>query len=184
LTAGLPVRGLAFMPNGEKLITAVADGRCIPWDLGGPQPLGADEWRTWLEAATAMRLDGDVLVPLAHPEYDARVIAARALPTPLTLARGPQWQWHAEEAASALLAGQLNSARWHLDRWVVLEPAAWLPLARRAEISTLENDTAGASVDIKRAEQLCPDDGLTVWLRHQEVVARLTGRNVAATKHP
>jgi WD40 repeat protein len=184
LTAGVPVRGMAFSPDGMKLITAVADGRCIPWDLGGPQPLGPVEWRTWLEAATGMRLDGDLLIPLTHVEYQIQLGAAQALPTPLTLPREPRWQWHAEEAASAFLAGQLNSARWHLDRWVALEPSAWLPLARRAELAALENDISGMRADIEQARRLCPDNGVDVWLRHLAVVSRLTGQNMQALDAP
>ncbi|HVS37530.1 MAG TPA: protein kinase [Gemmataceae bacterium] len=172
LTHALPLLGLTFSPDGGELLTVTHDGRCHRWELGESQPLAPAEWETWLQAATGLRLDGEVLTPLTAAEYRQRLESARNLPTPLLLAADPA-RWHADEALSAEQAGQYNSARWHLDRWIALEPKAWLPLARRARIDALEGNSEQEAADLKLAAALCPDEGLENWNRHEVVLDKL-----------
>jgi WD40 repeat protein/anti-sigma factor RsiW len=184
LTIGEALCDVAFTPDGRQLLTAAVDGRITRWDLGGSQPLDPDQWRTWLEAATGMHTNGNALVPLSHAEYEARVATSAALPTALILAMEPLPLWHAEEARNALTAVEYNSARWHLDRWINLEPAAWLPLALRAKVSALEGNDDAARADLDRAAKLCPDDGLINWRRHEAAVGRLIGKSLNVLNPP
>jgi hypothetical protein len=178
LTIGVPIRAVAFTSNSAQLLTASVDGRVTRWDLGKPQPLDPEQWRTWLEAATGMRLEGDRLVPLTYDDYRDRLEAARLLPTPLGLPDHRAEDWDAEEARDAAVSGQLNSARWRLDRWIERAPTDWLPLARRARISALEGKAEAAKADLDRATKLCADDGLYLWRRHEAATGRLTGQRL------
>ncbi len=175
LTHGGPLAALAFRPDSRELLTVSAEGQSYRWELGGPQSLQPGQWQTWLEAATGVRLDGDALLPLTMAEYRQRLEDARGLPLPRTLAAATAG-WHAEEAYRAAQAGQFNSARWHLERWMALEPKAWLPLARRSRLHAREGAAMEAEADLERATALCSDDGLENWRRHQALVDRLTGR--------
>jgi WD40 repeat protein len=184
LSTGVPIRGLTFSPDGRQLLTAATDGRITRWDLGKPLPLDPGTWQTWLEAATGMRLTGDALVPLTLAEYQDRLAAARLLPVPLALELPPPVDWHREEAENALADGQINSAHWHMDRWIAQEPADWQPLARRARVQAIEGYNAGAEADLEQAAKLCHDDGLANWRRHQAAIARINGRRFPILNPP
>jgi hypothetical protein len=179
LSLGVPLRGMAFTPDGAALVTASIDGRCVRWPLPKPQSLNAGQWRLWLEAATGTRLDGESLVPLSAAEHRERVAGARALPLPLGLPEAPAL-WHAEQALNAERAGQYNSARWHLNHWIALEPKAWLPLARRARLHSLEGDDPEAEADLQRAAKLARGDDVANWQRHQAAAGWPVGRPLPA----
>src|SRR5262249_10018690 len=137
LTHGMPLLAMTFRPDGWELIAVTQEGHCRHWQLGGSQSLDPAAWQTWLEAATGMRLVDDALVPLSIAEYEDRVDRARTSPLPLQ----PSFtltHWHADEAFHAEQAGQLNSARWHLDRWVAREPGDWYPWFRRSHVAERE----------------------------------------------
>jgi len=179
LTHGIGLLAMTFTPDGNELLTATRDGRCHRWELGKMQPLTVPQWQTWLEAATGMRLDGDALTALTVAEYDRRVQGARNLPVPLTAPAADPVRWHAAEALRAEDAGHFNSARWHLDRWLALEPKSWLPLARRARLHALEDNAKEAAADMQRASNLSHGSELENWKRHQAIVGKMVGRPLA-----
>jgi len=149
----------------------------VRWSLGRPLPLGPDRWLELLEPTTGLRLDDDrLVVPLTAAEYRQRVESTRELQAQLAGPAPSLPAWHAEQAQDALQVGQLTSARWHLDRWVALEPGNWLPLAWRATVHSLEGLPKEAEADFAQASRLGGDEKLANWIRHQAVTAKLVGR--------
>lgn len=178
LSQGMPLCGMAFTPDGTQLITALRNGRCVRWRMGDRQALRASDWALWLEAATGMRLEGDMLMPLSVAEHQERLEAARSLAVPVGFSSGLEPDWCAEQALQAEQAGQLHAALWHLDRWIELAPLDWLPHARRARINALQGLAKDAEADMKRAAALCRDNGLENWRRHQSVRAGIVGKSL------
>lgn len=127
-------------------------------------------------AGSGDRHDGDRLVPLGAQDYVQRVSEASKLPMPLALAQESVSRWHAAEALAAEDAGQLNSALWHLDRWIALEPNSWLPLARRARLHALLGDAAEAKSDLAAVAAQAGAETLASWHQHQAALDRITGR--------
>jgi WD domain, G-beta repeat len=186
LTHRSPLRGLAFSPDGRELVTVSQDGRSVRWGLGKALPLGPAEWRALLEATTGLRpadpLDlssapvragpSDQLVPLTVAEHNQRQERTRQLQTHLAGPARPEG-WHAEQALDALQAGQLASARYHLDRWIERRPDAWLPLAWRATVHTLEGSAQEAEADFDRAAKLKGGEEVASWKAHQAIATKL-----------
>jgi hypothetical protein len=177
LTEGVPVRALAF--TRSDLLTALADGRCTRWPLPPATSLTPEQWERWLETATGMRQDGELLVPLTIAAYRERASDASQLPLPLALPQTSAPEWHADQALAAENAGQMNGALWHLDRWVTAAPNAWLPRARRARIYAAIGDSRAVDADFDRARQL-DANGVAQWNLHQAALGRITGRPLQA----
>ena len=173
-THGMSLLAMAFQPDGHSLQTVTADGHCQSWDLGNSPPMSRPERQTWLEAATGLRLKDEALVALSVAEYEERVARARSISTPLAIP-DDSVRGDAEEAHRAEQAGQLLSARLHLDDWIAKQPKAWLPLARRARIRAAEGDASGADADMKRAAALAPNE-VETWRRHEAVLEKIVGR--------
>jgi len=173
---GLPLRsppvGLAFTPDGRELLAACRDGRCVRFDLGRPVPLEQDQWQLVLEAMTGVRPEGNALEVLTPAEHQQRLDRTEALrrQTDAALAPAPTGAaWHALEVQDALQAGQLNSAHYHLDRWVALEPDAWLPLAWRGMVHTLEGLPREAEADFEQAAKRKGGEAVALWKQHLAV---------------
>jgi WD40 repeat protein len=171
LTHGSPILALTFSAGSDELLTVATNGHCRRWPVGKPQPFTPAQWHTWLEAATGLRIEADAVLAISAAAHDARVAEARVLPTPLF---EPQAivRWHQEELFHAEESGQLNSARWHLDRWIAKEPDNWLAWCRRARISILENDSSGAAADFERAAKIAPHE-VEDWRRHDAALSKL-----------
>ena len=176
LTHGSPLLAMAFRADGHELQTVTADGNCRHWQVGGPQPLDGAQWKTLIEAATGLRLDGDAVVALNVADYERRNAEARQLETP-PFQPEPILRWDREELFRAEAAGRWNSARWHLDRWIAQEPNDWLPWARRARISALEENPKSALADLKRATELAPVE-VDHWRRHEAVFDKVVGKKL------
>lgn len=178
LSQGAPLCGMSFTPDSSELITVLRNGRCVRWRMGARQSMTAADWAVWLEAATGMRLDGEMLMPLSVAEHQERLEAARSLPFPLRLSVGAEPDWCIEQSLQAEGAGQLNAALWYLDRWIALAPNDWLPHARRSRINALQGLFEEAAADMKRAAARCGNNELDNWRKHQSARAEVVGVSV------
>jgi hypothetical protein len=176
LTHGSPILAMAFSAAGDELRT-VSNGHCRHWHVGKSQPLTPAQWQTWLEAATGLHLEGDAVLGLSAADHEKRVAEARTLPTPLFEPQ-PIVRWHQQELFRAEEAGQYNSARWHLDRWIAREPDNWFAWCRRARIATLENTPQAAAPDLIRAVELDRAE-VDRWQRHEEALTKIARRLAA-----
>jgi WD40 repeat protein/predicted Zn-dependent protease len=137
------IRGAAQAPDLARLATAGDDRVVQLWDVG-PDPRPAPDLRRLAEVLTGQHFDvtGE-LKPLSAAEWRAAWREVRAkYPDELAIPAADRMRtWHRWSALAAERRGRWLTARWHLDRLVVLEPedgsyyfrrgAAWAELGEQ-----------------------------------------------------
>jgi WD40 repeat protein len=167
----LPVRGVAFAPDGRSFLTVGGNGAVRHWPVPDPLEGDAEELVRSLQLTTGLRMDAtQSVVALTRQEWEDehRQWCQRQGSRPWGLGQSvADADWHEARSRDAEEAGAAFTARWHLERLISLHPDDWLLYARRARTYTDEESWDLAEADYRRACAGGAGDALLDWFRFQ-----------------
>jgi WD40 repeat protein/tetratricopeptide (TPR) repeat protein len=165
-----PVTAVAFSPDGTLILTGCADGLARLWQ--GPTPpadadlvrnIPVDTGLTLSSEGELGQLEGQAWHDLKYRTGTGQSVAPQHPPTGRVLEDALSWDL--QQALQAVHGHAWNTARWHVDRQIHLNPRDWLALVLRCRISVEEKHLSRAAADAGLASRTGSAQEVGAWLR-------------------